>query len=228
MEQNRLRTEYLIKGMSRLGCNIINTGIRDYSLGDEFLLNLQRQTSIDFVSANVYYADSDKRLFEPFVIRSVESVNKDLKPVKVGVIGLCQPRDKLVPVPTGNTQLTSRPFYESVKKPLEKLSKKADIVILLYHGTFNELMELLEKDLDIDVVVLGGQYYRANQYDRTKPILVSTPPLGKYLSKIELTLDGKNNIVTFRKERLPLDEDITDDPEMQELIRQYDNERSSQ
>ncbi|MDZ7722406.1 MAG: hypothetical protein U5R06_06165 [candidate division KSB1 bacterium] len=225
MEQNRLRTEYLIKGLSRLGCTSINPGIRDFSLGVEYLLKLQKETNVDFVSANVYYYESGKRVFEPFVISTVESNNAALNPIKIGILGLCQPKNVLVPEHSSDIQVQSKSLYESIKDPLAKLSKKADIVILLYHGTFSNLKVLMDKNPEIDVVVLGGQYYAANQYQWEMPALVSSPPLGKYLSKLELVLDGNQDIITYHKERLPLDEDVPDDPEMQELIRDYNEEQ---
>lgn len=220
MEENRLKAEYLLKGLSKLGCKTFNLGMRDFAAGEEYLLNLQKKADVDFVSANVVYNDTKDHFVEPFVIR-----DKDQKPLKIGIMGLCQPGDRLVPGQPESKKLISKPLAESIEKPLKKLSKKADIIILLYHGTYNDLMELLEQNINIDVVVLGGQYYRVNQYEREKPILVSTPPLGKYLSKLELVLDEKKNIVTHRKERFPLDENIENDPAMQELIRQYNKER---
>lgn len=231
-QHSKLQTEYVLKGMSMLDYAAINLTQRDFGDGVEFMSELKSHGDIPLISANIFDPQSGENFAEPFHIEKVdihpEAKNPPFRHLKIGIIGLTEPRDKLILRGDPEKNLTSTDPVPEAQKYVKKLSGKADLIAVLFNGRFNTLQSIIENVTGIDVIIMGGEYYRIRQLKDPEPIVVSSPSLGKYASSVTLVLNGHKNIVSHEANRYPLNEKIPDDPEMSKLVKRFNQARQQQ
>ncbi len=224
---SQLQTEYLVKGMSWLGYSAINLAVRDFNSGGKFVTRLQETYRPEFVSTNIFYKDSDKRFSKPYVLKELEAKEKSKKiafrKLKVGIIGLCDERATLFSNRLEESALESKAPLQIAADWVPEVRKKADLLILLYNGTVDNLQAIIDQVPGIDVAILGGESYISNQIrGRQNTVIVTTPSMGKYVGVLSLELNGDKKIISSKKDQYPLDEQIVDDPRFAALAKEYD------
>ncbi|MDZ7315590.1 MAG: hypothetical protein ONA69_06350 [candidate division KSB1 bacterium] len=219
-----LQSEYLLKGMSLLGYDAVNLAVKDFHLGGKYLMNMSQKYRLTFVSANIRYFPEDKSFVEPFVLKKLSAKpQKGLPPFEkltVGIFGLCDERESLYQEQAGEPKLISRDPVQTAQKVVAEMAK-ADLIILLYNGRYVVLQELLSKVPNIDIVIVGGEYYKVEPSNNRIPIIVTTPSLGKYFGELRITLNDRKKIVNYTTFRYPLDESIADDPKLSRLVDEF-------
>ncbi len=228
---SRVQNEYLIKAMTWMGYSAMNFGYKEFQLNPSFVKKVQMDLQPPFISANVYLTGTNKTFLTPYVIKELTANAKDKKPaikkLKVAILGLCD--NKLSPLfisRPGEPQLEYKDPVEVAKILAPHLRKKADIVLLLYFGKHEELIKVLTAAPEIDLAVLGGEYYMVNKPQKEeKNIVVTTPLQGKYVGVLTLQLDKKKNIIGSSDKQIALNEEIKDDPKFAQLVK--DSEQSA-
>src|SRR5258705_1653943 len=122
-EQDSLKSGFMVQMMDKLGYNAATIGERELSFGQRYLLDTFKKTKIDLVSANVVFADTKKPLAKPYVIRKVGNVRVAI----TGLVGKELPFRKIPSEP----ELTVLDPFETAKKLIPELKKKADVVVVL-------------------------------------------------------------------------------------------------
>ncbi len=210
----------------------INLAQRDFSNGVEFMRELKSQSDTPLVSANIFDPQSGELFTEPFHIEKLDihpaAENPPFRHLKIGIIGLTEPRNKLILRGEPEKNLTSTDPVPEAQEYVKKLSGKTDLIVVIFNGRFNTLQSLIDNVSGIDVIVMGGEYYRIRHLEEPEPIVVSSPSLGKYASSLTLVLDGHKNIVSHEANRYPLNEKIPDDPQMSKLVQQFNQARQQQ
>ncbi|MEK9148810.1 MAG: hypothetical protein AAB267_02045, partial [Candidatus Desantisbacteria bacterium] len=117
-----LKADVIAEAYKKIGIDALNVGELDLALGINYLLGKKKGIDLPFVSSNIIYADNEKTVFPPFIIR-------EIKGLKIAIFGL-------IPVvssaETGDAKdIRILPPAETARKMVERLRKKADIVILL-------------------------------------------------------------------------------------------------
>ncbi|MBN1480016.1 hypothetical protein EH223_18975 [candidate division KSB1 bacterium] len=223
----QLQTEFLLKGMSMLNYDCVNLATKDFSEGGEFLRIMGNKYNINLLSSNIVYAESNTHFTEPFYIKKIAARRSNSQPpfrkLTIGFLGLCDERAQLLHRGTEEAQLRSTDPIEAAKNVLPSLKKSADIVVLFYNGRYNTLEALLSQVDGVDIVILGGEYYRAEHYTGNDVIVASTPSLGKYFGTLTIELDKSKKIMSFHKNRIPLDESIADDPKLAKLVADFNS-----
>jgi 2',3'-cyclic-nucleotide 2'-phosphodiesterase (5'-nucleotidase family) len=213
-DESKLQTEYLLKGLGWLGLTTFNVGVRDMMNGGEYLKSISKTANADFISSNIFYNNSTKQYFESSKVIKVKQANRNnripIKDIKIGVIGLCDGREVLFNSKIKEKPLSSRIDIGLVQQEINKLKKKSDLIVLLYHGKYAVIEQVAKNTVNVDLIIMGGEYYRADRSQLKNPILVSTPNMGKYLGLLELKLDKDKQILSHSKRRLPLKEDVAD------------------
>ncbi|MBN1465221.1 hypothetical protein JXA02_05630 [candidate division KSB1 bacterium] len=225
----QLQTDFLLKGLSMLRYDGINLSGKDFSEGGEFLQALRKKHGLDFISANIVYAQEKKQFVEPFIIKKLTTSARTapFKKLTVGILGLCDEKESLLHARFEEAQLQSLAPVAAAQEIVRKLDKQTDLVILLYNGRFNALEALLSQIGGIDIVIMGGEYYRAEQYSDENVIIASSPSLGKYFATLAITIDKDRKITASQKRRIPLDESIQDDPKLAKLVADFDREKEN-
>ena len=81
IENKRFKARNFVKTLEFLGQDVVNIGSNDFKGGVDFLINITKDSSVNFISANLYDKSSNKLLFKPYHI-----VEKD--GAKIAFIGL--------------------------------------------------------------------------------------------------------------------------------------------
>ncbi len=222
-----LKADYLIKGLTWLGYDAINVGIKDLYNGSDFIQVLEQKYPVPFVSANIVYAGSEKPFIEtPYQILTLKS-NRPSSPfseLRVGLVGLCEPRSNLVPTPEQGQALKSLPPLKIAQTLIPELKSQVDLVVVLYHGRFTYINEVLLNVPGIDVMVMGGEYYKARSLqDPPNDVVVgASVSLGKYASMLVLTLDNDKNILSHQSKQVALSEKVKSEQRYLQLVTDYE------
>jgi len=225
-EIGQLYTDYLVKGLSEIGYRIFNLSYRDYINGGDFIKKLGKKHDVEFISSNTFFKDTEKHFTDPFILKTVKA-NKNAQSIpfnriKLGIIGACDEYGLLFSKQLKEQMLESKPPLAELQKNIDRVRKKADIVLFLFNGNYKKFKSILDQVTGIDVAVVGGQYYMVTPNETYNTIVVTTPSLGKYCGWLTLELDRNKKIVSHRAKKVPLKEDMKDDPEMLKLVQEFD------
>ncbi len=212
--------------MSEIGCRIFNLAYRDYINGGNYILDLGKKYDVDFIASNTFYKDTDNHFTDPFLVKTIKA-NKNAKSVpfdkiKIGIIGSCDEYGLLFSRQLNEQMLESKPPLKELQKNIERVRQKSDIVVFLFNGNYKSFKEILDQVKGIDVAVMGGQYYMVTPNETYNTIVVTTPSLGKYVGQLTLELDKNKKIVSHNEQKVPLKEDMKDDPEMVKLVQELE------
>jgi len=83
IENKRFKARNFVKTLEFLGQDVVNIGSNDFKGGVEFLINITDNSSVNFISANLYDKSSNKLLFKPYHILEKDGA-------RIAFIGLSQ------------------------------------------------------------------------------------------------------------------------------------------
>ncbi|GAB4263066.1 MAG: hypothetical protein Kow0092_13740 [Deferrisomatales bacterium] len=145
VEAARITADLILEAYRRMDCAALNVGAYDLSLGIDYLLEMRRQHSIPFVSANLVHRH-EGLFFPPYVMREVGGV-------RVGVFGLVSPGLKLDKIPDAY-KLSVKDPYETAASVVAELQRRgAEYVVLLTDMEGRELRRIAQMDLGVDLIV---------------------------------------------------------------------------
>ncbi len=222
-EQIKART--LVEGYNRIGTDAITIGENDLAAGLPFLKLLADSARFPFLSATLVDPAGDL-IFAPYAV--VEKGG-----LKVGLVGASSE----IAVGDG---YHSRELLPSLKAVVAEVHSRADIVVVLFHGTDQDKRVILASGLPIDLI-LQSHVRRYDSDFGPGPILSSAlGSQGKYLNVITMTvrspgqpladLTAHRRTLTFvekslqrlrrnRPKETPLEELYADKPRILERIR---------
>jgi len=173
-----LNAQLMVQAFNLMGCDATGIGADDLRLGAKDFAALNKMAQFPFISANVVSKDGRQV--------AVSSVVKNAGGLRWGIFSLVSakassaPHSKswkaLDPVTTGN-------------QVVKELQAKADIIVLLAAMPLAELRALLPQLPGVTIAVVGGEasgLVRPLQVGQT--IVVCSPPYGKYLGMLRLSL----------------------------------------
>lgn len=215
-EQDSLKSGFMVQMMDKLGYTAATIGERELSFGQRYLLDTFKKTKIDLVSANVVFADTKKPLAKPYVIRKVGTV----KVAITGLVGKDLPYRKIA----GDPELTVLDPFETAKKLIPELKKKADVVVVLAHLGLTDNQKLTIEVPGIDVMVFGHLVGLSKQLVQSQGVInVRGGERGQYIPSIHLVVqDGK--IASFDGDVVTLDDKIPANEEMNSLVDTFQDE----
>ncbi len=178
----------MIESFNLMGLDVMAVGDDDLSLGKEFLVEISKEAKFPFVSSNIFDEDTEKPLFEPYLL-------KEIGGIRIGIFSLISenlflnndPRKKGLKI--GNPSDVAREIIDEIKP-------KVDLIILLSHLSYPKDIELTQSIKGISIIF--GSHLGMNL--STPPILNNTiilqsSPRGMYGARIELFLN--NNQASF-------------------------------
>lgn len=211
---DKLRSEYILNTYRELKYDAIG-------LGDNELANgiLGYREKYPFLAGNL------KVLIQSgAAVPSNEPLILTKGPYRIGIFALLEPQFKsaapISELMSESFQIT--PVVETALKTVRLLrSEKTDLIILLYHGFYDNAVKLAEDVPGIDVMVLGHEEKLIDPRMIGRTTLVSPGEQGNRIGTLELSLAGpqvtvlKNQFRTFNYETDP------DDPAVRKLIEKY-------
>ncbi len=195
MESDIFDAEPDFKGMKRLGYDAMAIGNHEFDNAYNILLKQKQWAGFPFLSANIYWKGTDKRVFNPLYII------KEIQGIKIGIFGLTT---KDTPFKASHDDAKAkfdfRPIIDAAKEVVQilKEKEKVDLVIVATHVghdgslTSNGDVELAKAVDGIDVIVGGHSQEIINAEEHNDTVIVQAEDWGKYIGVLDLYI-GKDH-----------------------------------
>jgi len=146
-EKARRRAEFVLRLYEILGYHALNIGDTDLGLGIEYLRNLQRNSKIPFLSANLKEKKTKKSVFKPYLIKEMEGI-------KIGILGLITTEISL------NIKNESKDYFienpmKAATETINRFMSSCDYIVALAHLNPPEI-ESLAKEVPRVSIIIGG------------------------------------------------------------------------
>ena len=179
-EKARRWAEFVLKLYEKLGYHALNIGDTDLGLGVEYLKNLQKNSKILFLSANLKDKKTNKPIFKPYLI-------KEIGGIKIGILGLITNEIS----PNIQKELKNYSIENPTKVAKEIINRSmasCDHIIALAHLTPPEI-ESLAKEVPRLSIIIGGNdrsFIFPKQIHHS--IYVQTDAFGAHIGRMNLNL----------------------------------------
>ncbi|MRI31404.1 bifunctional UDP-sugar hydrolase/5'-nucleotidase [Endozoicomonas sp. OPT23] len=178
-------------GMNMIGYDAMTLGNHEFDNPLPVLLKQEKWANFPFVAANIYYEDSKKLVFRPWL-------EKDLKGVKVGILGLTTEDTETIAAKDNIKNLDFLNAVDTAKAwvPVLKEDDNIDIVIALTHmGHYPNARHgdnapgdvTLAKDVDgIDIIVGGHSQDKLQRADvKNSTYIFQAKDWGKFVGRAD-------------------------------------------
>jgi peroxiredoxin len=227
--------KYLVKCMDNLKCDVMAIGDQELLLGlDKFKKLMAGATYMEFLSTNLNFcvANDDARIpTQQCFSLTKQYTTKQVGKFKVGIISVISPkcfsffpRDK-------KQGLKINDPVDNIKGFVENFRKEMDLVIVLSHSGFDEDKIYAQNTAGVDLIIGGhSQTLLKDPVIENKTVIVQAGEKGQYLGNITLPIDKTTKKVRFngiQHRLIALTKEIPDDPEILDIIKQYNTELGS-
>ncbi|GAH82828.1 unnamed protein product, partial [marine sediment metagenome] len=169
----KIRARTIVEGYGRIGTDAITIGENDLAAGLPFLKALADSARFPFLSATLVDPD-DNLIFAPYTVMAKGGF-------RVGLVGASSE------VAAGDGY-RSRELLPSLEEAVEEVHSRADMVVLLFHGTNRDKHAILESGLPIHLI-LQSHVKRYDPDFGPGPIpITALGSLGRYLNVITMTV----------------------------------------
>ncbi|MBS3920909.1 MAG: hypothetical protein KG012_18710 [Deltaproteobacteria bacterium] len=179
-EQARRRAEFVLKLYETLGYHALNIGDTDLGLGVGYLKDLQKKSTIPFLSANLKEKKTGKHVFKPYIIKEVGGI-------KIGILGLVT-ADISPPIQKELKDYFIDNPVKAAAETVQRLKSSCDHLIVLAHLTPPEI-EILVRDVQPISIVIGGNdrsFVFPKQISRS--LYVQADAFGIHVGRLNLNL----------------------------------------
>ncbi|MFO8057482.1 MAG: hypothetical protein R6V10_09315 [bacterium] len=200
-KRQKRRARVLAKAMSHIGVHAVNVGYQDIQASVEFLKDdLARPEGMDplpVISANLYDAETGKRLFPPYRVVNVGGV-------QVGILGLLE---------TGSVRTKSLEVKDHQKAAaalVPYLKERCDLTVVLFAGNFRDLTDLVGKVEGVDIAVVSSRSSKTTKrpFVVKDSLLLKSGKQGMYVGKLDLTVHREAPEKMTEEERARLQEKL--------------------
>jgi len=209
----RLKGEYLLRGMKRMGYAVINPGENEVALPEQTLSPLIRESGLAFVSCNVTTSGKGTRIIEPFRIETRGNLH-------VGITGVVDIGSSAV-VGKG---WTIKPPQEALAAILPTLRKQCDILLVLASASNETLTALAERFPEIDAIIGSAPDGIANQTKDNATTILTTGSKGNTVAWARFVRRQGDERFRTEAQTVIVAESLAPDPEIAALIRDFHTE----
>jgi len=179
-EKARRRAEFVLRLYEILGYHALNIGDTDLGLGIEYLRNLQKNSKIPFLSANLKEKKTKKSVFKPYLIKEIEGI-------KIGILGLITTE-----IPP-NVQKELKDYFienpmKSATETINRFMTSCDYIVALVHLTPPEIESLAKEVPRVSIIIGGNDRYFSLPKKINHSIYVQTDAFGAHVGRINLNL----------------------------------------
>lgn len=198
-----------------IGLDATVVGNHDFDFGAHNLYDLINRADFPILSANTYYLTGSDLVFDPYVILRTPNG------LRVGIIGLTTPETSITthPAHVANLRFT-RPEL-ALQQFLERVRKRADVVVVLSHLGIQEDKRLAGLFPGIDVII-GGHSHSI----LSSPIVVGNVIVthagenGLYLGRLDLEVT-RGSVRMVAQQLLPVGNHVPEDEPTKAVIESF-------
>lgn len=232
VNQKKYKAKNLVGALELIGYDVVNIGSNDFKLGSSFIKEITSESSINFISANLYDKNTNELLFKPYHTLEYDGV-------KIGFIGLSEA--------TRYESIINKNFISEGNKYIELIGPKVDIVVMLIDISSSNAVDLSNAFPQADYIFLSGVTKRTEPRSKQAqdgPLVYSTGIQGKHLSIVDIRIKDINKDIEdvsapfsrlqeidFRLKRLQaknpsktLEQIYANDPNVLTLVTKYQKE----
>jgi 2',3'-cyclic-nucleotide 2'-phosphodiesterase (5'-nucleotidase family) len=176
----RKRAEVILEAYEKMGYDAINIGDLDFGLGIDYLRYLQRRSHIPFISANLVYGGTEKRVFEPYLIKKMGGL-------KVGIIGLL-PSELPIHMYKELKGYAIKDAFQTAMTVMGYLTTRCDYLIALAHLTSPEIESLVDIFPRISIIIGGEDRSFSFPKEVFGSLVVQTDAFGIHIGRLDLRL----------------------------------------
>ena len=230
---SRLEVETYLKAMNSIGFHALNVSANEI-MASKLLPDIEKSLSFPVVSANLVTGRDAELVYRPFVVHEVNEL-------KIGIIGISptfpMSLRKSAAFDFNSAHMDFLESATAVEKSVSSLRSTCDLIILMAGSTYPHVIyDILEKVKGIDLVVSTNRaVFHAYDYSDLKKgyvykntdgfvgntlmIYVQQGPYG--VEWVELEVLPKNGIVNWGKNSMKLTEEISDDPQVRQILDSF-------
>jgi predicted CXXCH cytochrome family protein len=206
-----LKSEYILNAYKHMGCDALNIGETDLSLGLKHLNTLKQKASIPFLSVNLVDKKKNSLLFKPFI-------TKEIAGVKIGIIGVFSLQSNLEPMIAVNDPV------KSARDSIKKIRPNCDIVLVLSNLGLAGDKVLAQQIPEIDIIIGSRSTTKLSEpVTEGKTPIVQAYNRGQYVGKLDVNFSTAQTgpRLAVRNYLIPLGESIADDKRIAALAKEY-------
>jgi 5'-nucleotidase/UDP-sugar diphosphatase len=217
------------RAMGMIGYDAMALGNHEFDKPLATILQQREWANFPFISANIYYADNNQRVFP-------SHITKEIDDLKISIMGLTTEDTPLKSNPRNTKGLKFVPAVQEAKKLVPLLRQESDMVIAVTHiGHYPEEnhgadapgdVTLARQVNGIDLIVGGHTQKPLFEPDiQNGTIIVQAHEWGKYVGRVDLEfLNGKVNLKNSQLIPINLkntETKISADPYVENILRPY-------
>lgn len=213
---NSTESAVVIESMNALAYDAMGLGGQDLDHGIEQVLKHAKETKFPILSCNFLDKQSGQPALTPYTILTRDGL-------RFGIIGVTETDVANNWVAT--VQYTVADPTENVRKVVNQIRSKSDVVIVLSHLGVDANKKLAEDVPGIDVIVSGG-----GRETLAEPALVGNTVIvqagydGEWLGTLEVSFDTQGKPSEPQVQIIPLGPEIDSDPTLTAIVTKYQPE----
>ncbi|MFL2524692.1 MAG: hypothetical protein ACJ0RI_03290 [Candidatus Neomarinimicrobiota bacterium] len=183
IENKRFKARNFVKTLEFLGQDVVNIGSNDFKGGVDFLINITDNSSVNFISANLYDKSSNKLLFKPYHILEKDGA-------RIAFIGLSQS--------ARSNSIINKNFIEEGNKYISELKSSVDIIVMLVNVLDENLIDLSKSFNNADYIFLSGSTKRTEPRSKQSDsgaLVYSGGIQGKHLSILDIRIKAPKEAI---------------------------------
>jgi 2',3'-cyclic-nucleotide 2'-phosphodiesterase (5'-nucleotidase family) len=232
VDNKKFKARNFVKTLEFLGQDVVNIGSNDFKGGADFLVEITKSSSVNFISANLYDKASDQLLFKPYHVMEKDGA-------KIAFIGLSQS--------ARFQSITNKNFVEEGNRYITKLKPDVDLIVLLVNVRDDNILDLSSSFAEADYIFLSGSTKRTEPrtlQSKEGALVYAGGIQGKHLSILDIRIKESDNAINdvsapfnrlqeidYRLNRLKakdpskkLEEVYANQPNVLDLIKKYQKE----
>ncbi len=210
---------------NEVGYQLGTIGNHEFDYGLDYLNYMMKHSDRHFVCANIVDNNNEPLLADPYTIMDVDGV-------KIGFLGLTTTSTKKWKNVNDLNDFNLISELDACKRYVPELRKKADVIVVVYHGGFerdhtgnwndinpgeNRGYDILKTFPEIDAMISGHQHRKIASRLFNVPI-VQPGSRGQYVAKISIELSNKDKSIIKTDSELLNVKDSEPDPTIKETV----------
>jgi len=226
---SEIQGKYLLKCMEAINYDVMAVGDQELLIGlDKFKKLMAGTPGIDFLSSNFNYCTTANNQPEQCFTLTKPYIIKQVGKYKVGIISVISPKCFVFYPKDKKQGFKITDPVDTIKGFIENFRKEVDLIVLLSHSGIDEDKKIVQQvPSGIDVIVGGHSQTLLKDPDiQNNVIIVQAGEKGQYLGSLTIFFGSNKKIKSHQHELIALTKEIADDPEILDIMKQYNDEQS--